>query len=672
MTTKDSLDLGPLPTKPRSHELEALSLQAFKNILSPDMFNIRDVRFEDYGVDVHIEVVHKGHPTNFLAHIQLKSTDHPTINADNSATVQVSSANLNYLLNSALGLYVLYIAPTNELRYVWTSSEYKRIEKASPGWRSNGTVSLRFARILDASAIEEIHERIIEKSVLHRQFTDVLAHKEMRLADGKADVSRVTIDTQNFTITDATIAFERLTDEGINLVAHGQAQIVLELAQHVDHATLSEKSAQVVLAYAHYSLGHFIQCEANLANAQLGPGSLDAHRQYLLVTLQNACEFHLGDMTRRDFLKSEKEALSHISDPALKLQAEIYYMRADILGMFEEEDRGRLRDECRRILARAKEQKSLSLQLQAEIALLSIEGHRYLYDFVSNATMFEGRIQLGLMKAAAQQKLNEKLNADFHTWKQRIDKLIVVTKLKKDRLLFADAVMTGGLLLFGFVFHSSYLSLGLSNKFSIEPQVIEAVIQQIKEAAETFTANNMKHDEVRSKMLIADFYHFLGRKNEAKAIARPVLPIAQAMQYEPMAKHLEQILTESTALEEMTQRLEDFKKIDDEDLLLIRMDDAQLKSFANFNASCYGAPLTLVHADFKVMRSMAWERFNWCQHLQLDSSFINMWQCRCPKTGFISAIVGPQPDSIIAAFKEQYCARCTSRQPKPQPSEAEI
>ena len=666
MATKDPLQFGPLPKKARSQELETLSLKAFKNLLPGSMFNIRDVRSEDYGVDVQIEVVHNGNPTNFLAHIQLKGTDSLKKNADNSISLQVNSANLNYVLNSPIGIYVLYIDPTKELRYVWASSEYKRIERESPDWRTQGTVSLRFARILDAAAIDEIHERIIEKSVFHRQHNDMLAHKEIRVASGKPDVARITIDTETFTITDATVALQRLKDEGINLVACGQATSVLELAQHVTHIALNEKVAQVVLAYANYSLGHFMQCAANLAGAQLATGSLDPHQQYLHVTLQNACEFHMGDMTRTAFLKSEKDALGHISDPVFKLQAELYYIRLDIMGMFADEDRGSLYAECQRVIAAAKAQDNVTLQLQAEIAQLSIEGNRSLYEFVSLATVIEGKIKLGFIDASAQTRLNEKLNKDFQFWKDRIEKLIVMTKLKNDRLLYADAVLTGGLLLFGFVFNGKHMSIGLSKNFSVDTASVETVIQQIKEASETFTTHNMKHDELRSKMLVADFLHFLGRSDEAKEIARPLLPVANAMQYQPIVEHLEKLLTERQALEDLSQLITDFQKIDDEDVLLIRMDDAQFKSFASFQASCLGMPTAAIYADLHARRVLARERFSWCQHIQLGKS-MGLWRCGCPKTGYISATVGRQPEPVFAGFKERYCSRCTLQAPKPQP-----
>lgn len=667
MTAKDPHDLGPLPMKTRNQELERLSLQAFQDILPVNMFNMRDVRFEDYGVDIHIEVVHNGHPTNFLAHIQLKGSDRLNVNADNSISLQVAAANLNYILNSPLGIYVLYIAPTKELRYVWATSEYKRMERESPDWRTNAKVSLRFSKILDAAAIEEIHERIMEKSAFHRQYNDILARKEIRISSGLPDVHRITIDTEKRTITDATEALLHLKTEGISLVARGQSTTVLDLAQHASHSDLTEKVAQVVLAYAHYSVGHFIQCEANLANAQIGHGSLDPHQQYLLVTLRNACEFHMGDMTREEFLKSEKEAISHITDPVFKLQAQLYYLRTDIAGTFEVETRDHLYEECRQTVEAARQIDNATLHLQAEIAATTIEGNRCLYDFISLATETEGKIRLGLLDASAQTQINGKLNTDYQLWKGRVEKLIAATKLENDRLLYADAVLSGGVLLFGFLFHGKHMSIGLSKNFTIEPSAVESVILQTEEAVEIFTANSMKHDELRGKMLIADFYHFLGQSAKAKDIACPLLPIAKAMQYRPIVKHLESLLSEEHALQDLPQLIAEFQKTDDEDLLLAPLDDNALKRFAEFNASCHGMHPGLAQAELFAMRAFARERINWCRHLDVAVPMPGLWRCGCRKIGLVLATADRQPETVIAAFKEKRCLGCSLRQPKQAP-----
>jgi hypothetical protein len=48
--------IGPLPKVSRTHELQALSLEALRAALLPsDRFIIRDERIEDYGVDCSLE-----------------------------------------------------------------------------------------------------------------------------------------------------------------------------------------------------------------------------------------------------------------------------------------------------------------------------------------------------------------------------------------------------------------------------------------------------------------------------------------------------------------------------------------------------------------------------------------------------------------------------------------
>lgn len=675
MSNKPPFDLGPLPQSSRTHELEALSVQAFRAIMPSDKFIVRDVRESDYGVDLHIEAKNNKQPTNFIAHVQLKSTDSSEKNSDESISLQVKSANLNYLLNGPLGIYVLYVAPTKQFRYVWALSEYKRLERDSPEWRKQDTVTLRFVHVLDASAIEEIHERIIEKSHFHRGLTDVLAQKERHAEAGKTEIPRVTIDTGNLAITDATVTLQRLISEGINLVATGRAALVLELSHTIPYKDAKDSRVQLAMAYAHYSLGQFIQCDAHLMNSSLSKEVLNQHEQYLLSTLQSACLFHAGTMSMQDFLKQEQEAITRLSDPRLQLQAELYYARIESLSLFKQpssEVFQKLHQACEQLVKKASLQKDLTVHFQAVIALLEIEGNKRLYDYVSAVTEAEAKVMMGLVDPRVREQYGKVLNAEFQQLKKRIDALVQPVKNVDARLLFSDLVLTGGKLLFGFLFHSKYLSMGLSHNIIIEAALIETEVQQLREAAESFHTNDMKYDEVKARSLVADFLYFIGKTEPAKEIARHTLPLATAMRYHPLATHLQQIIDEKTAIEEFATSLADFERVgakEDEDYVLTGCNDAQLKDFANLVMKTNGIPVSAqndIYAQFFTRRMLAQEHFNWCQHLELDPDPNGMWRCFCPKTRLSTRYLAPQAEATVAAFKTACCSTCTMRQPKKQ------
>lgn len=669
MDTKSRL--GQLPQASHTHDLQTLSFKAFENIMPEDMFIIRRVQEYDYGVDLQIEAKVDRSVTNFTARVQVKSTDSTKKNVDGSISVEVDVSNLNYLLNSPLGMgiYVLYLAQTQELKYEWVLNEYKRFEKENPNWKNQQNVNLRLAKKLDSTAVSKIHQEIIDIHLFHRDYLELLAQKEIRVAIGRTDIPRVIIDTQTLSVTDATESLKQIINNGINLVADGEAQAVLRLAHNVPYDHLMESKAQLALAYANYAQGHFIQCEANIAGCRLDSGKLKEHEEYLLVSLENACTHNLGEMSREEFLSAERASIDKLTDPALKLQAELYHIRASVVGVFKGEniDPSALQQQCRNLIARAQVLGNPQLQVLAQISLLEIEGQKYLHDFVQFTTLLEGRINLGLSRAHVRDILHSKLNSDLQKWKARIDKL--TQSINDDRLLFADAILTGGKLLFGFVFHCKYLSIGRSYEIQLDLNIIDSIIAQLEQAADVFLKNNMRHDEVRAKMLMADYHYFVGRTDEAKSVAEKILPKAKALQYALIVEHLEKTIEGKTDLDTSSSQLLAFQKqlSLDEDFFLPSLDDDQLRVFSQFVASVHGVPESesnVVFKDFVAMRAVAQERRNWCKHMNLEPATISLWKCRCPPTGFLSSVIATEPESVLSAFKSTYCTRCSLREPK--------
>src|SRR5262249_2125005 len=173
MTPGSPNHLGPLPEFDRNSTLQALSIRALTQLLPPDHFRLRDERMDDAGVDLSLELLIDSRSTNLRAQIQLKSTDAKRVNADGSVSRSAEVSNLNYLLNGPSPLYVLYIAPRDELRFVWVQDECRRLIEMNPGWMGQETVTLRFHQVLTAEALPAIHERVMREARWHRQVRSI-------------------------------------------------------------------------------------------------------------------------------------------------------------------------------------------------------------------------------------------------------------------------------------------------------------------------------------------------------------------------------------------------------------------------------------------------------------------------------------------------------------------
>src|ERR1700733_6632942 len=197
MTIADNPDsLGPLPRVDRNAVLQNLSISAFQSALRPDRFVFREETKDDFGVDGSLELRIRSGATNLRSHVQLKSTDSEKANADGSISVQVRTSNLNYLLNGISPIYVLYIAPKSELRFVWARDERRRIEADKPDWLEQESLTIRFRHILTEEALEEIHERIRQEALFQRRVFDTLA------GVSSAEYVRISINPESLRITD--------------------------------------------------------------------------------------------------------------------------------------------------------------------------------------------------------------------------------------------------------------------------------------------------------------------------------------------------------------------------------------------------------------------------------------------------------------------------------------
>src|ERR1700693_1017515 len=162
MTVMENADfLGPLPQADRQDTLQRLSIRALQNRLPEARLLFRDERVDDKGVDGALEVKVeirtaaaggtedvKSFFTNCRAQVQLKGTDSVKRNQDNSVSYAIDTSNLNYLLNGQSPLYVLWVASDDEIRFAWAREEWRRLDVETPGWRNQGTVTVRFERVL--------------------------------------------------------------------------------------------------------------------------------------------------------------------------------------------------------------------------------------------------------------------------------------------------------------------------------------------------------------------------------------------------------------------------------------------------------------------------------------------------------------------------------------------
>ncbi|MDI1450790.1 Abi-alpha family protein [Polyangium sp. 6x1] len=167
--------LGPLPTSDANSALQRESLAALAAILPHDRIILRDERVDDLGVDASLELVDSEKGTNCRAQLQLKGRRGLIPGKNGALSLSVSTDNINYLLNGNCPVYVLYRPEVRELRYAFARDEVERIERDTPGWRDQDSITIHFLHVLDASSLQSIGDRLMSEARLHRLIHDKLA-----------------------------------------------------------------------------------------------------------------------------------------------------------------------------------------------------------------------------------------------------------------------------------------------------------------------------------------------------------------------------------------------------------------------------------------------------------------------------------------------------------------
>ena len=373
MFSSDSSNSGPYPQSDRNDELEDLSFRAFQNILPVQRFVFRDERGKDKGVDASLELKIDSGFTNLRGQVQLKGTGSEEVNADGSVSVQVKTRNLIYLINGPSPIYVLYVAPRNELRFLWAREEYNRLNQENPDWRQQETITLRFQHILTPDALDQIHDQIRREAQLYRRINDILG----RASNSERVVTA--IDPTTLANTDPNEVYQLLLTSGATIVAAGYALQVKDLAGFLNPDAARTPRIQLIRAYAEYALGRYQFALGHAAEASLHLGELSAEDQQFLTFIRDACEYQAGRLSLSELAERIDARINRGTGGAPVIER-LNQKRVALLGEPDVERRAVLLTEFRVVVG---EILSLDVaepfKLLARLLLAEAEGHQSIF-----------------------------------------------------------------------------------------------------------------------------------------------------------------------------------------------------------------------------------------------------------------------------------------------------
>jgi len=626
---------------------------------------------KDKGADGSIELKRDSGCTNMRAQVQLKGTDSTFINSDGSVSVQIKPSNLEYLLNGVRPLYILYVVPRNELRYLWAREECKRLDELNPQWRQQGTVTIHFARLLTSDTLDEIYDHIQKDARLDRQIHDRLA------VAGLNEEIIVSIDPETLQTTDSAEIERRLLKSGLTIVSCGYASLVLKQAQLLTPEAVSSPRIQMILAYANFSIARYQAALGHLQQTNLRRADLSPDDQQFLLFLRNVCDYQSGRIDLAEY-QSRLAEWEQKDRSGFALAQRLDCLRHQLLKEMNKVKREELVEELRdvttEILDRTDE--SYASKLQARLVLLHAEGGQVVASTVHE--LFRIQIRARLRVPVDMSKTFAMLQTSWATWQKKLfdalddcnslgNPLLIAFAL--DSLAMIETVCLMSVHLFG-------MQHGWSRALPAEP--IEMARTHAEQSREIFKQANHLEGELRSKMIIADLFVLAGQQERAKLIALDILPQAEAMEYSSLVERANEHLSGRSILSQLEGQVVK-RRTEDMDFKLGNAPDDEMRAFAEDISRELKLHADLTHIlerECLSSRDIAKERLQWCQHLELHHDLTGSENpatyyqrdhdrfCRCEKHGYKSAFGNPDWQAVIAAFKGAYCEGCPDRTPK--------
>jgi hypothetical protein len=658
------------PQADRNSELQQLSIAAFNSALEVDRFVFRPEPNPDAGVDGHLELKGDGRYLNLRAQVQLKGTDSDHSNRDGSISVPVKVNNLRYLLNTPTGLYVLFIVPQNQLRYVWARDEQKRFTEANPEWEQQSEVSIRFARILDEVGMEEIYEHVRKEAQLQASVAEILSK-----ASSFQSIA-VDIDTATLQVTDPEKAKQILLSSGTLIVTAGYPERVERLAGLLDPQTARLPGILLVRAYAEHVSGRFVSTSALLTEASMHASELSADDRQFLEFMRDACDYQTGNLTLKEFAASLAKKQGNQTG-RFNLSYRINQLRQELQSTRDINERQRALAALRSLLGEVlgADDSSNAFKLHARAVGLEAEGQELTLRFSFDSG--EAAIKRHLGQPDDLPRLAQAYLENYRMWEQAI------LDLQRDALAVGHAPVVSDAILIrlSVTFYSLLLQHRLGRMMGLEVAVREESLQpligQLEAAIVAAVKGNRYETELRAKMLLADYLEFVGRQSEALELAKEVKAKAEALNYSiPLARAKEHLagrgpLGASNAV--LAPRTEEEKIISN-----ANMTDDTLRAYAAQMLRLCDLPpdrLPVMEREYISVRESSRDRVNWCRHLDRRCDDRHMRNqatmyktdpdriCICHLHRFQSPDPDPDWKTIFPAFKKAYCDSCADRNP---------
>lgn len=564
---KDQFDEQALPLDNSYEGLETISRSKLSAVFPVQDFELRDESLRDKGIDLTAEIKRKGRYTGFRFAIQLKATASTTYNTDGSISYAIMVSNLNYLMNSGLGAcYILYESTKDCFYYEHAAEVERRLgEKFEPAKRPS-SFTVRFDKLLDGKAAEQIHNDVFEKGILLRNINTYLNIGLQQSSEGETIV--IEPNSKVYSVQDKIALLEAHGYEMINQAKF--AEIIEMENQCLTSASLPANFC-FICGLAHYHQTNMFKA-IDYFKRSLEVGGLDPVHLSMLSYHLELARFSLG-MINRDRLDDKLSEL--MASPYLGL-----YLKAEKAqnSFFQDDDAPG--EKWTRFVSAIAEIKGdpqcdLPMEIIAESTFLKVEGS-LLNDKVTKNLILQKTVK----KEGFSQEEIRALELQLKSYNERTDKLRKKALTMGNLFSFYEVCLSSIKTRYNFFFCVHLITN--FNKVTAkvdailsedDVKLIETYILQTEEISEEYRKRGSMSNCLAALAQQFELLTFLGRRVDADIVAKRMESIIEANDLNSSKAVLEKLVNKGTSHEKFLRILvEKFESI-----------NRQTREFENIN-----------------------------------------------------------------------------------------
>jgi hypothetical protein len=666
------------PISSEAHDQERKSRLKFESVVPSDLFIVRTESGGDYGTDIILEAKSKSKfLTNFRVHVQLKSEKMSTFNEDDTLSYPVPIKTLNYLLNHAPSIFVIYIENKDQFYWAWTTDIFRQAEQNGVDITKTEqkTISYRFPNDLTLSSFREIHQKVFSYGQVNRQLSEIYSQT---VTPAQIEAS---INLTNGKVITLQEKIELLKKGAVPLANSGRIDVVDALIATLSKNAKKDHKLALAVSYVKFLSGQFAEAYTWLPRGQQPSQFSDEDRQ-LFDHLEALMQYNMRIINKAKLGEKIRENRNRYSGTIISLLSEFEEIRNELLRSPEwakEEPLKRLAEILDKI--RQHQRCGPHLRLQLEIGAWEVAGLNLVFNYTHMAftRLIRDRIKLPIPQHG-RLDLFLRLSSSFASWLETGKSLQSAAASQANRHLYYSVGVAKAHVLLMFISESRAIrnASGSEAKQSEDASALEQLVAELDLAFVELMGSKYFDLGLRARVLQAEALIGLNQRKEAQNVMEEVVRVATELGNNSVLDLARLVEDGNDIFSQIGRMIAERETLSTDDLVM-RLSETDMSRISEDIVFTLGLPSDRLG---NVLKAQLWlkqdvtDRLKYCkyldtlEHLQHGKSLETLYKTdplrrfHCTKKGSESKIPGTDRDSLLLAFQKTYCVGCKDQIPR--------